>query len=179
MPLRAGATLAATVVAVVLLFSFRTPPAAPISLGTRPSSGSTATPSVTPTRTPSGAPPAGGPTPTPAPTSAATPTAASTPTPAGRTRMADGTYTGQPVNIYYGNVQVKVVVAGGKIVTIKPLQFPNDNPQSSYINSQALPLLRQEVLQVQSTRINGVSGATYTSYGYYESLKSALKQIPA
>ena len=33
------------------------------------------------------------------------------------------------------------------------------------------------VLHAQSDNINGVSGASYTSYGFYESLQSALQQM--
>ncbi len=186
MPIRAAVTLAATVVAVVLLISFRTPPAAPITLASPP--GSSSTPSPAPAATASPDPPAARGTPartaapvhTPAPTPAPTRTPRPTPAPtAGTTGIRNGTFTGPAVYIYYGNIQLRLGIAGGRIVAVKALQYPNDNPQSSYINSVALPMLRQQVLKVQSAQINGVSGATYTSYGFYHSLVSALKAAHA
>ncbi len=175
MPIRAAATLAATAIAVILMVSFRTPPAAPVTALPAASATTSPNPSptATPTATPSGAPPAGGGRPTPRSTPTPAPTAS--PAAAGSAGTKSGTFTGRTVNVYYGNVQIALLYAGGKIVNVRALQYPNDNPQSSYINSQALPLLRQEVLKIQSARINGVSGATYTSYGFYESLTSALK----
>ena len=71
-------------------------------------------------------------------------------------------------------MQVQVVVSGGKITNVKAIASPNDNPQSSYIASVALPELRQEVLQAQSAKINIVSGATYDSQSYTQSVQSAL-----
>ena len=47
------------------------------------------------------------------------------------------------------------------------------------INSYAAPMLRQESLTAQSARIDIVSGATYTSEGYAQSLQSALDQAGA
>ncbi|HVA21176.1 MAG TPA: FMN-binding protein [Candidatus Micrarchaeia archaeon] len=175
MPLRATVTLAATAVAVVLLISFRTPPAAP-AIAVPPSPTPSAAPSPAATATPSASPPSGGGSPTPTPTPASTPKPTPAPTGAG---LKDGTFPGQTYSALYGNIQVQLVVTGARIIKITALQYPNDNPQSSYINSQALPLLRQEVLRAQSAKIDGIGGATYTSYAYYESLQSALKQARA
>ena len=44
------------------------------------------------------------------------------------------------------------------------------------INAAATPVLRQEALQAQSATIDTVSGATYTSTGYVQSLQSAIDQ---
>jgi uncharacterized protein with FMN-binding domain len=80
---------------------------------------------------------------------------------------------------FYGPVQVQVVIRGGKITDVKTLQQPTDNPQSAYIASVAMPDLRQEVLQAQSARIYIVSGATYDSDSYAQSVQSALNQAHA
>ena len=162
MPIRAAVTLVATAVGVILLFSFRTPP--PSSLGTAVvPPRSSATPTPTAGATPSGAPPSGGGSPTPSPT-------------ARPTGLKNGAFNGQAFSNNYGLVQIQLVVSGGRITDVKPLQYPADNPQSAYINSQALPLLKQEVLQAQSDQINVISGATFTSDAYYESLQTALAQ---
>ncbi|MGD0447833.1 MAG: FMN-binding protein [Candidatus Dormibacteria bacterium] len=164
MPIRAAVTLAATAIGVVLLFSFRTPPAAPIATLT-PSSTSSSTSTPSPTVTPSGAPPSGGASPAPTATATATPAASG---------LKSGSFTGQTYTNPYGNVQVQVVISGGKITGVKTLQYPNGHQQSVFINSQALPLLEQEVLKAQSAQINVVGGATFTSQGYAESVQSAL-----
>ena len=166
MPIRAAVTLAATAIGVVLLFSFRTPPAAPIAT-LAPSSTSSSSSVPSPTATPSAAPPSGGAS--PAPTATATPTPK--PTTSG---LKSGSFTGQTSANPYGNVQVQVVISGGKITDIKTIQYPNGHQQSVFINSQAIPLLREEVLQAQSAQINIIGGATFTSQGYAQSVQSAL-----
>jgi uncharacterized protein with FMN-binding domain len=164
MPIRAAVTLAATAIGTVLLFSFRTPPAAPIAT-LAPSSTSSSSSTPSPTATPSAAPPSGGASPTP--------TATPTPTPAA-SGLKSGSFTGQTYANPYGNVQVQVVISGGKITDVKTIQYPNGHQQSVFINSQALPLLREEVLQAQSAKINIIGGATFTSEGYAQSVQSAL-----
>ena len=74
----------------------------------------------------------------------------------------------------YGVISVKVTVKGRHIVdvTVANLQTPDSYSQS--VAQQAIPILRNEVLTAQSARVNGVSGATYTSEGYLYSLQSAL-----
>ena len=88
----------------------------------------------------------------------------------------NGTYTGSSVNVYYGYVQVQVVIQGGQIAAVNFLQYPSDRSTSRYINSQAMPLLQQEAIQAQSANVNGVSGASATSQGFQQSLSDALSQ---
>ena len=71
-----------------------------------------------------------------------------------------------------------MVISGGKITSVKTIQYPNGHQQSVFINSQALPLLEQEVLQAQSAQINIIGGATFTSQGYAQSVQSALDAGP-
>ncbi|MBF9071208.1 FMN-binding protein [Streptacidiphilus fuscans] len=85
-----------------------------------------------------------------------------------------GTFTGQAADTRYGPVQVQLVVSGGKISNVNVLQYPNESQRDMDINSYALPTLNQEVLSQQSAQIDMVSGATYTSNGYAQSLQSAL-----
>lgn len=88
----------------------------------------------------------------------------------------DGQYTGTAADAFYGLVQVKAVISGGKLTDVIFLQTPNDRDTSIMINSQAKPYLKQEALQAQSANVNGVSGATDTSQAFIQSLSSALKQ---
>ena len=85
-----------------------------------------------------------------------------------------GTYTGNAVDVGYGIVQVKITVANGKITDAQAVQAPSGR-NDRYTN-MSVPVLRQRTLAAQSANINGVSGASYTSYGWYTSLTSALKQ---
>ncbi|MGW7419375.1 FMN-binding protein [Streptomyces sp. NPDC054813] len=84
------------------------------------------------------------------------------------------TVTGDTVQTRWGPVQVRVTIKSGKITEVTALQYPQDNPRDQQINSYALPELRREALTAQSAQIDTVSGATYTSEGYQQSLQSAL-----
>ena len=86
----------------------------------------------------------------------------------------DGAYTGSPMDAYYGTVQVKAVIRNGFIADVQSLQHPSDRSTSVYINNQAMPLLTQEAIQAQSAQVSGVSGATFTSQAFQQSLASAL-----
>lgn len=88
----------------------------------------------------------------------------------------DGSYTGPVTDAFYGNIQVRAVIKGGKIIDVKFLQYPNDTPNSVAINQQAMPYLRQEAIRAQKAAVDGVSGATDTSQAFVQSLSSALRQ---
>lgn len=91
----------------------------------------------------------------------------------------DGTFTGSVADASYGNVQIQVVVSGGKITQVKFLQYPNDQRTSQSINIQAMPLLQSEVITAQSEKVTGVSGASQTSDAFVRSLGNALAQALA
>ena len=95
---------------------------------------------------------------------------------AANTGFADGTYTGPAVDVYYGLVQIQAIVQGGQLVAIRVLQYPSDRSTSVYINRQALPMLRDEVISAQTANVDIISGATLTSEGFIFSLGAALKQ---
>ncbi len=163
MPTRAIVILAATAVGLFLLVSFRTPPSNTIGSGVAllPARSTPSASGTQPAVTPSGAPPTGGSTPAPT----ATP---------GAPGLKDGTFTGQDFPNFYGDVQVQIVVSGGRITDVKALQYPTDRPQSAYISSVAIPYLHDEVLKAQSAQIDIISGATFTSQSYAQSVQSAL-----
>jgi uncharacterized protein with FMN-binding domain len=77
----------------------------------------------------------------------------------------------------YGNVQVRVTVANGKIKDVTAVQLPQSDAKSAEISQYAAPQLKSEVLAAQSAKIHGVSGASYTSQSYDTSLQSALDQL--
>ena len=94
------------------------------------------------------------------------------PPPAPVSNGVTGTFTGSAINVNYGMVQVQITVADGKITDAQAIQAPSG--RSGQFSTYALPILRQETLTAQSSKIQGVSGASYTSYGWYTSLVAAL-----
>ena len=88
------------------------------------------------------------------------------------TKSVSGTFTGDSVNVRYGYVQVKITVENGKITDAQAVQAPSG--RNDRWTQMAVPILRQQTLQAQSGNISGASGASFTSYGWYTSLASAL-----
>ena len=115
----------------------------------------------------------------PAATASATPTQSQsqtqTQTPT-KSAGVSGTFKGETSQTRWGPVQVQVTLTDGKITDVSTLQYPNGDRRSLSISSQVIPWLQDEVLQIQSAQINGISGATYTSGGFKASLASALQK---
>ena len=84
----------------------------------------------------------------------------------------NGSFSGPSVNVNYGNVQVQITVKDGKIVDATALQAPSG--RNDRWTNMALPILKKQTLAAQSASIQGASGASYTSYGWYTSLQGAL-----
>ena len=109
----------------------------------------------------------------PAATQSATTAATATQsTAAAASTVKDGTFTGPSVNVNYGNVQVKITVVNGRITDAVAVKAPSGK-NDRYTN-MAVPVLKQQTLKAQSANIQGVSGASYTSYGWFTSLQGAL-----
>ena len=111
---------------------------------------------------------------TPTPSQAQNPTPTPTKTQSTTATGVSGTFAGAVSQTRFGPVQVQITVKDGKITAATALQYPNGDFRSANISSQAIPYLVQETLQAQSANIQGVGGASYTSYGWYQSLQSAL-----
>lgn len=103
--------------------------------------------------------------------SAKAPAQASVKTPA---KATASTTTGDAVQTRYGPVQVAVTVVSGKVTAATAVVYPANDPRDEQINSYAIPALNQEAVRADSANIDMVSGATYTSQGYIQSLQSAL-----
>lgn len=86
------------------------------------------------------------------------------------------TVTGDAVSTRYGDVQVQISVARGKVTAATVTQVPWRDHKDQEINSHAVPILNEEAVSAQSSSIDMVSGATFTSQGYIQSLQSALDQ---
>lgn len=86
---------------------------------------------------------------------------------------ANGSFDGSVVRTQYGPVQVQAVLKEGRLSSVVVLQ-QTDGGRSSQIDSYALPVLTAEALKAQNADIDVVSGATFTSEGYAQSLQAAL-----
>ena len=114
---------------------------------------------------------------TTAPTAANAPTTPTTTTPSGGTGSATRTATGSVVSYAYGQLSVTVTEGGTRITDVEMASLNETDSRSVEIDDQAIPQLRQEALSAQSAHIDGVSGATFTSQAYIQSLQSALDQL--
>jgi len=92
------------------------------------------------------------------------------------TTYKDGTYTGSVVATRYGNSQVQVVIKGGKISDVIVLQRQQVDTKSNQISASATATLKTKVLAAQSASVSNISGATYTTQSYLQSLQNALSQ---
>ena len=154
---RAVPALIATAGALGLLATFRTAPAKPTQLAATGPPGSTAATSTTQT-----------------PAASSTTLGATTTTTAAQTTRA---VTGPDIATRYGDVQVQVVVQGRRLIDVRSIRLPFDRSRSQRISDDAGPRLRTEALHAQSAQIDLVSGATYTSEGYIQSLQGALDAV--
>jgi uncharacterized protein with FMN-binding domain len=103
--------------------------------------------------------------------SATTAPTQSAPQPSGAT---DGSFTGDAISMRYGVVQVKITVQNGKITDAQAVKAPSGS--NDRYTQMAVPRLRQQTIAAQSANIQGVSGASFTSYAWYQSLASAIAQ---
>jgi uncharacterized protein with FMN-binding domain len=134
--------------------------------GSTPTAVATATNSATPVATKATA------TKKPTATASSSATTAVVADPAPAAKGVSGTFVGPSVNANYGNVQVQITVKGGKITDATALQAPSG--KNDRWTNMAVPILKKQTLAAQSANIQGASGASYTSYGWYTSLQGAL-----
>lgn len=175
LPRRAAVALITTALALALLLSFKTPSEQGTgSAGPRSAAVALPTPTSATTRVTTRVPAATAPPARNAPSPATQPPAPSA-TDAPATTTTDGQLTGPVVSTRYGPVQVQVTMQQGKIIDVTALELPTGR-RSGQISNEAAPLLREEALQAQSAAIDILSGATYTSEAYAQSLQGALDQ---
>ncbi|MER6419137.1 FMN-binding protein [Streptomyces sp. NPDC001137] len=106
-------------------------------------------------------------------------TAAAQESPQGGTAGAgSGTVDGSVAQTQYGNVQVRLTVSNGKITKAEAIQAPKGGT-SDQKTALSIPKLTKETVAAQSAQIDSVSGATYTSNGYKQSLQSAIDKMKA
>jgi uncharacterized protein with FMN-binding domain len=84
------------------------------------------------------------------------------------------TVTGNSVDTQWGPVQVRITIKNGKLAGVTAIDYPWNNGRDEEINSYAIPALNKEAVAAGNAQIDMISGATYTSTGYLQSLQSAL-----
>lgn len=175
-PRRGAIALVTTAIALVLLFNFKTPDQVPVTGGiastdgSLSANGSTSGSSGSTGAGTSGTSSGGGSSnPATATGSPATPSSGT-----GR-KTGTETLTGDVVSSRYGNTQVQVTITNGQITSVTAVQLPTGG-RSGQISRYVEPILSSEALTAQSANIDIVSGATYTSEAYAQSLQSALDQ---
>lgn len=89
---------------------------------------------------------------------------------------ASGTYTGTTETHRYGSVTVTVTLSNGTITNLNADVVSDGEHRSESINAEAVPMLESEIKSANSADVSTVSGATYTTTAYLESLQSALDQ---
>ncbi len=166
---RSAYVLTGTALGLLGIAFFRTTPVTlspPPSVTTTSSSSTSTTSPRTPPTTVPGTPPTVPPTIPPT-------TVPPTTVPAGP-RSA----TGQLTDYSWGTLSVKVTLAGGRITSVTvPSLNDYGNGRSQYIDDYSIPILEQEALRAQSANIASVSGASYTSAGFIQSLQEALSAL--
>jgi uncharacterized protein with FMN-binding domain len=168
LPKRAVIALVTTFLGLALLLSFKTPDDASLATASTGGTGSNGGSAIV----------------TPAPTArggttggvwGATPPATPAPT-TGGSAVGAGTATGPLIQTRYGDIEVQVTVSSGRITNVTAVELPTGG-RSGRISQAVGPILQQEVLQAQSANIDLISGATYTSEAYAESVQGALDQL--
>lgn len=112
-------------------------------------------------------------------TASATKTRSTTKTSATSTATSTRTAVGSDVQYPYGDLEVEVTMTGSKLTDVTLVRHDVTDPRSQEIDGYALPSLRSQALQAQSAKIDGVSGASYTSAAYEQSLQSAIDKLKA
>ena len=159
---RAVIVLGSTAAGLAALLSFKTHSVAAADPAPSAPAPSATTPQAAPSSTGSAA------------KASATPKAGTTTQASTATQAATRTVTGTVASTQYGPMQVQVTLAGTKITKVTVLQRTDDGSESDQIDATAIPTLTSETLAAQSAHIDAVSGASYTSSGYIQSLQSAL-----
>jgi hypothetical protein len=156
-----------TIAGLVALLSFKSHvPSSPVAAPAAGSSSSSA-PASSPSAASSSPPKGGGQT-------QAAPGAFPQGSLAGTLAAGETAVNGKVASTAYGPVQIQLIERSGKIVKVAVLTQPLNTLNDIQIGKFAFPKLISETLTAQDAKIDAVSGATYTSAGYVQSLQSAL-----
>ncbi len=88
----------------------------------------------------------------------------------------DGVYVGKKEDAYYGYIKVAAIIKRGRLINVQFLDHPQNRSTSRRVNDYAMPYLRAEAIQTQNSKVDIISGATFSSGAFRKSLAYALTQ---
>jgi uncharacterized protein with FMN-binding domain len=83
--------------------------------------------------------------------------------------------TGLLMTTPFSSIQVRVELTRGRLTGVETLSLTGADAHTNALNARAEPILREEALRAGSADIDTVSGATYTSESWIESLRAAIR----
>jgi uncharacterized protein with FMN-binding domain len=83
--------------------------------------------------------------------------------------------TGPLVTTPFSSIQVRAELTRGRLTGVRTLALTGSDAHTNELNARAEPILREEALRAGGADIDVVSGATYTSESWIESLRAAIK----
>ena len=100
---------------------------------------------------------------------------APTPDPSASASPGGQTFAGPPISNPRGTYQAQITVENGVVTDVAALQAGTSAPESVQVNAFAIPAFREEVLAAQTWDVAAVSGASFTSPAFIESLQGAFE----
>jgi uncharacterized protein with FMN-binding domain len=82
--------------------------------------------------------------------------------------------TGPLITTPFSSIQVRAELTRGRLTAVKTLSLTGADAHTQALNARAEPILREEALRAGGADIDVVSGATYTSESWIESLRAAI-----
>jgi uncharacterized protein with FMN-binding domain len=83
--------------------------------------------------------------------------------------------TGPLISTPFSSIQVRAELTRGRLTGVRTLSLTGADAHTQALNARAEPILREEALEAGSADIDIVSGATYTSESWIESLQAAIR----
>ena len=108
------------------------------------------------------------------PNSALRPSATAAPAPRSTPRPGEKTATGPAITTPFSVIQVRATLTRGRLTGVETVALTGDGPHTDALNARAEPILRAEALRAGSAEIDVVTGATYTSESWRDSLQAAI-----
>ena len=85
------------------------------------------------------------------------------------------TARGPAVVTPFSVIQVEATVTRGRLTGVRTVALTGDGPHTDALNARAEPILRERALRAGSADVDVVSGATYTSESWTDSLRAAIR----
>jgi uncharacterized protein with FMN-binding domain len=83
--------------------------------------------------------------------------------------------TGPLLTTPFSSIQVRAELTRGRLTGVRTLSLTGADAHTQALNARAEPILREEALRAGSADIDVVSGATYTSESWIQSLRAAIR----